>query len=107
MSKSPSYTTLLTPTGLSIFEKTSIYSIIWTYTLIGRSKRALERTEKKTYVASHCNTKGQLISKGLFGVFNSPKKRTKNVCLSRLGQKFEFSNSFFGRIKDTKKTFRN
>ena len=24
--------------------------------------------------------KGQLISKGIFGVFNSPKKRTKNVC---------------------------
>ena len=52
-------------------------------------------------------TKGQLISKGLFGVFNSPKKRTKNVCPSRLGQNFEFSSSFFGRIEDTKKAFRN
>jgi hypothetical protein len=31
--------------------------------------------------------KGQLISKGLFGFFNSPKKRTKNFCPSRLGQK--------------------
>ena len=27
-------------------------------------------------------------------------------CPSRLGQKFEFLSSFFGRIKDTKKTFR-
>ena len=74
---------------------------------LNASARALERTEKKTYVASHCNTKGQLILKGLFGVFNSLKKRTKNVCPNRLGQKFEFSWSFFGRIEDTKKTFRN
>ena len=50
---------------------------------------------------------GQLISKGLFGVFDYPKKRTKNVCPSRLGQKFEFSSSFFGRIENTKKAFRN
>ena len=52
------------------------------------------------------SAKGQLISKGHFG-FNSPKKRTKDFCLSRLGQKFEFSSSFFGRIEDTKKKFRN
>ena len=49
--------------------------------------------------------KGQLISKGHFGFFNSPKKRTKNFCPSRLGQKFEFSSSFFGRNGDNKKTF--
>ena len=30
---------------------------------------------------------GQLISKCLFGVFNSSKKRTKNFCPSRLGQR--------------------
>mgnify|MGYP007022928736 CR=1 FL=1 len=52
-------------------------------------------------------SKGQLISKGLFGVFNSPKKQTKNVCPSRLGQKFEFSSSFFGRIEGTEMAFRN
>ena len=40
--------------------------------------------------------KGQLISKGLFCVFNSSQKRTKNFCPSRLGQKFKFSSSFFG-----------
>ena len=51
--------------------------------------------------------KGQLISKGLFCVFNSSKKRTKNFCPSRLGQKFKFSRMFFGRIEDTKKTFGN
>ena len=39
---------------------------------------------------------GQLISKGRLGFFfNSPKKRTKKFCPSRLGQKFEFSSSFF------------
>ena len=52
-------------------------------------------------------SKGQLISKGHFGFFNSPKKRTKNFCPSRLGQNFEFSRSFFGRIGDTKKMFWN
>ena len=50
-------------------------------------------------------TKGQLISKGLF--LNSPKKRTKNFCPSRLGQKLIFSSSFFGRIEDTKISFRD
>ena len=48
--------------------------------------------------------KGQLISKGFFFQFFQ-QKRTKNVCPSRLGQKFEFTSSFFGRIEDTKKTF--
>jgi hypothetical protein len=51
--------------------------------------------------------KGQIISKGHFVFFNSSKKRTKNFCPSRLGQEFEFSSSFFGRIEDTKKTFWN
>ena len=35
------------------------------------------------------------------------KKRTKNFCPNRLGQKFEFSSLFFGRIKDTKISFRD
>ena len=52
-------------------------------------------------------TKGQLTSKRLFDLFNSPKKQTKNFCPSRLGQNFEFSRSFFGRIGDTKKMFWN
>ena len=49
------------------------------------------------------STKGQLISKGYFVFFNSSKKRNKNFCPSRPGQKFEVSSLFFGRIEDTKK----
>ena len=30
-------------------------------------------------IRKNCVSKGQLISKGLFGVFNSPKKRTKQL----------------------------
>ena len=52
-------------------------------------------------------SKGQLISKGLFGFFNSSKKRTKKFCPSRLGQKFKFLSSFFGRIEDTKISFQD
>ena len=51
--------------------------------------------------------KGQLISKCLFCVFNSSKKRTKNFFPSRLGQKLKFSSLFFGSIEDTKMSFRN
>ena len=43
--------------------------------------------------------KGHLISKGLFGILNSPKKQTK---------KFDFVFiRFLGEMEDTKKTFRN
>ena len=54
-------------------------------------------------LAMEC-TKGQLISKGLFGILNSPKKQPK---------KFDFTSMilvfvrFLGEIEDTKKTFRN
>ena len=51
--------------------------------------------------------KGQLISKGLFGFFNSSKKRTKIFCPSRLGQKLKLLGSFFGRIEETKMSFQN
>ena len=51
--------------------------------------------------------KGQLILKGLYGFFSSPKKWTKNFCSSSLGQKLTFSSSFFGRIEDTKISFRD
>ena len=63
--------------------------------------------EKLFHHANPGNIKGQLISKRLFGFFNSPKKRTKNFCPSRLGQKLTFSSSFFGRIEDTKISFRD
>ena len=59
--------------------------------------------DESTYIVE---SKGQLISKGLFGFFNSPKKRTKNVCPSRLGQKFEFLSLFIGRIEGIEKVLR-
>ena len=49
--------------------------------------------------------KGQLISTEFFCFFNSPLKRTKIFCPSRLGQKF--SSSIFGSIEDTRITFRD
>ena len=39
----------------------------------------------------------QLISKRLSGLFNSSKKWMKNLCPSRLRQKFKKSSLFFGR----------
>ena len=42
-----------------------------------------------------------------FGVFNSPKKRTKTIGLEVPSSKIEFFHCFFGRIEDTKKTFWN
>ena len=53
----------------------------------------------------HERAKGKLISKGIFGIFNSSKKQTKNFCHSRQGQKLRFSSSLFGRIEDTKTSF--
>ena len=61
----------------------------------------------KVFLLRKLETKGQLISKGLFGFFNSPKKRTKTFCPSRLGQKLTFSSLFSGRIEDTKIFFRD
>ena len=49
--------------------------------------------------------KGQLISKGHFGFFNSPKKRTKNFCPSRLVQKLTFSSLILGKLKTLKFPF--
>ena len=50
--------------------------------------------------------KGQLISKGLFGFFSIlPKKRTKNFCHSRLGQRLTFSSLFYKGLKTPKFPF--
>jgi hypothetical protein len=51
--------------------------------------------------------KGQLISEGHLGFSNSSKKTKTKICPNRLGQKLEFSSSFFGRIEDTKMSFRD
>ena len=52
-------------------------------------------------------TKGQLILKRLFFIFNSPKKLTKILALLPWYLKSNCFCSFFERIEDTKKTFRN
>jgi len=53
------------------------------------------------YFPSHNNTtKGQLISKGLFGILNSPKKRTKKFDFTTMihtSDRLSFVR-FFGRI---------
>ena len=53
------------------------------------------------------DSKCRLISKGLFGLYNFPKKRVKNFCSSRLGPKLTFLSLFFGRIEDTDISFRD
>ena len=75
--------------SIIIFEKTKLFSHLHFWQLFSP------------------DAKGQLISKGLFVFFNSPKKWTKNFGPSRLGQKLTFSSSFFGRIEDTKISFRD
>ena len=54
-------------------------------------------------------TKGQIISEEIFVFSILPKSEQKFFALNSidLGQKFEFSSLFFGRIEDIKKTFRN
>ena len=54
-------------------------------------------------------TKGQLISKRPFGIFNSPKKRTKkfDFIATMIPQVDLVLFVFLGEIEDTKKTFRN
>ena len=47
--------------------------------------------------------KGQLISKCLFGAFNSSKNERKQIIVVRSS----FFVRFFGRIEDTKKIFRD
>ena len=62
--------------------------------------------KKNLYIFNVNSAKGQLISQGLFVFLNSSKKRTKTFWPSRLGQKLIVS-SFFGRIEDTKISFRD
>ena len=51
--------------------------------------------------------KCQLISKCIFDIFNSPKKRTKKIDFTTMVPQVELFSSFFERIEDTKKTFKN
>ena len=49
-------------------------------------------------------TKGQIISKGLFGVLEFSQKTNEQI---RRSSKNEFVRSFFGRIRGYQKSFRN
>ena len=52
--------------------------------------------------------KGQLISKGLFGILNSSKKRTKKIDLTTMIPQVDlFSFVILEELKTHKKTFRN
>ena len=53
-------------------------------------------------------TKGQLISKELFGILNSSTKRTKQFDLTTMIPQVDlFSFVFLEEFEDIKKTFRN
>ena len=56
---------------------------------------------------THCGTKGQIISKGHFGVFNSSKKQTKifDFTTTMIPQVDFFSFVFWEKLKTPKKHF--
>ena len=54
---------------------------------------------QEKFLSKPSETKGQSISKRLFGVFNSSKKWTKNFCPSSLGQKFECQVCFYCQVR--------
>ena len=65
-----------------------------------------KQTDLSEIMFTHCT--GQLVSKGLFAILNSyKKKRTKKIDLSTIIPQVQLLLSFFGRIEDTKKIFRN
>ena len=70
----------------------------------------LEIIKKKVHLRKSfvylSQTKGQLISKCLFGIINSPKKQQKFRPL-QCYLKLNCFCSFFGRIEDIKRTFQN
>jgi hypothetical protein len=69
----------------------------------------LQRHQKRggnTEHATKLMLKGQLILKCLFGILNSPEKRTKFFDFITTSSRIVVIH-FFGRIGDTKKTFRN
>ena len=79
------YMVLCTPNGTAVLNK--VLRLLW------------------NYLPKDLKTKGQLISKCFFGIFNSPKKRTKKSTLLLWYLKSNCFRSFFGRIEDSKMTF--
>jgi hypothetical protein len=75
--------------------------------LIEREQR-LTQVHKSFCQCTACSCKGQLIPKCLFGICNSPKKRTKKFRLYYYGTSSQIIFvRFFGKIEDINWTFRN
>ena len=63
---------------------------------------------QKMYILTNIQTKGQLISKCLFGIFNSPKKRTKKLDFTTYYLEYLKQNcfrSFLAELKTPKRHF--
>ena len=70
------------------------------------SSRATEPYGVMSYRFVEFQSKGQLISKGLFGILEFFQKNRTNSFLVLLGKKTEFVRSIFGRIFGLKETLR-
>ena len=100
-------TTFWNAPGQYILAKVSIFRFEFNRSRPSNKRTGcLLETEKKSHHAFF-QLKVSWFWNVFFGVFNSSNKRTKNFCPSRLGQKLKFLGSFFGRIEDTKMSFRN
>ena len=69
--------------------------------------RVIRYSRKTMHIQTICIAKGQLISKCLFCIINSPKKRTKKFDFTTMVPQVEQFLFVFGRNEDTKKIFRN
>ena len=60
----------------------------------------------KEYIYFSWPSKGQLISKGLFGILNSPKKRMKEINFTTIPQVALFSFVFWEKLKTPERHFK-
>ena len=60
---------------------------------------------KTMFMKAWLSPKGQLISKCLFGVFDSPKNEQKQLDLRYHGSKVDFFRPFLGELKTPKRHF--
>ena len=109
------------PPGTTPLESLGAELFILTAEFLTKFKVRCERLARKTHTLlmtpnrtqskklSCCKqknrTKGQLSSKCLFGVFNSPKKRKKQFDLRYHSSKVEFFVGFLGELKILKRHF--
>ena len=107
------YGTLM-PMVFRLPKKTGCVSIL--HARVGAGKEVLSQESRSIFhpviqmssaISLSLYTKGQLILKGLFGFFNSFKKRTKNFCPNRLGQKCKnIFVRFLVQMKTSKSPFK-